>query len=522
MSRSDIEFFQASFVKIPALEKITSEPAVFIIGDKGSGKSAFATYFSNSLDSRASGLSIVFDKSDYDSFLAFQSEISNMLFMDYSNIWEVMFLLHLLSFKIQIDQQAKGELSEDLSVLANLLQRFGHDQPIERFSASFNLICWNRTDFFDALCSAYPPKTSRSVNLPLTMPADFRTYLTALKNFLSRLLRDSGVPTKTFLLFVDGLDVQAFHATGSDVATAHLQSVCIGGLVDAAWRVNKDLLLKHFDKFLRIVVLLRPDIFERVGLHNMGTKLADNAVYLDWFTRPKTYQASPLFSVANNLLRPLVSETEDPHSFSSPWFALFQDPVVTRSGKRRDSFVEVMYNSFYRPRDLVAFLEILRATTVELSGGNGKTFEVGLFRHSLLRDRYSQYLKLELKDAVSFYYRQEDFDLLEKLFEFLSGDLNSFEFKRSAFEKAYRRLSEYIAESGIEASDIYKNPDTLLQFLYEQNVVGAITTGGSGVPIAMFCVNVRNQSSLRPRVPSVDLYRLHGGVSRALYPSRIS
>lgn len=549
MSEADLAFFREHFVRVDSIEDLLNKPIAFIIGEKGSGKSAFATYFSNSMDPSVTGTSLLFEKTDYDSFLSFGENLGVLRLSDYSNIWECMFLIHAISFTSH-SQDAELRKDSNLRLFRELLNSFGYDQPITKFDASFGLVCWDRQAFYSELKKIFPFSPDRSVNLPDTMPSDFRTYLSALRGFLTRIVKETPNPERKHLIFIDGLDVQSFDFSASGTGDSKLQTICISGLVDASWKLNRDTLLKRFGSFLRIVVLLRPDIFERVGLHNMGTKLADNSIFLNWNTKPRDFKSSDFFKIANNLLKPLVvsldhsrssdvNSSDDSESASyvkqsgvdsnddvfirladSPWDAVFDRMYVTPSKKTRHSFVEFLYNSFNRPRDLVAFLDIVRITMNQESRGDEIHVDPRIFNNPILRQKYAEYLKTELKDAISFYYSVNDFDIMEKFFEFLSEEIDRFEFSHGSYEKAFFRLKKYISDSQIKASSIYDTPDGFLQFLYEQNIVGAITQGAKTI-ITQFAMSVRNSSTLRPRVPSAEKYRLHGGVARALYPTRI-
>ncbi|WP_152982026.1 P-loop ATPase, Sll1717 family [Prosthecomicrobium hirschii] len=537
MSQSDLQFFKENFVRLNSIEELLNKPSVFIIGDKGSGKSAFATYFSNSMDLSVNGTSLLFEKTDYDSFSNFAKGSGDLRMADYSGIWTSLLLVHLLSFLAHSSSELYRK-DDKLQRFKEILNSFGHDQPLARFGASFDLVCWNRESFYSALKERFPPSADRPVGLPQQMPTDFRTYLSSLNGFLARLVKDCPDPDKKYFAFIDGLDVQSFEFSLNSSGNEKLQTICISGLVDAAWKLNRDVLFKKFNHDVRVVVLIRPDIFERVGFHNTGTKLADNAIFLNWNTKARGFEHSEFFKIANRLLEPLVTTTlsddspdvgsssapnDEEHAVISdcPWNAVFNTMFVTNSKKYRHTFVEFLYNSFSRPRDLVVFLDTVKTTMSDRNIGDQLTVNAKIFRDPILRQKYSEYLKSEVKDAISFYYSNADFDIMEKFFEFLSEELTYFEFSHSDYEKAFARLNQYISDSKAKAAPIYDTPDGFLQFLYEQNIIGAITKGAKST-ITLFAMSVRNSSTLRPRVPSADRYRLHGGVARALYPSRIS
>src|SRR5262249_18339447 len=100
------------------------------------------------------------------------------------------------------------------------------------------------------------------------------------------------------LIFIDGIDVRPPDIAYSDYFD------CVRGLTEAVWAVNNDFLanIKDSRGRIRIVLLVRPDIFLRTELHNANTKLRDNSVFLNWSTTYKDYRGSLLFRVADHLL----------------------------------------------------------------------------------------------------------------------------------------------------------------------------------------------------------------------------
>lgn len=49
------------------------------------------------------------------------------------------------------------------------------------------------------------------------------------------------------------------------------------------------------------MLLIRPDIFDQMGLHNMNNKLNENCVLLEWRTTYRHYRTSGLFEVVDKL-----------------------------------------------------------------------------------------------------------------------------------------------------------------------------------------------------------------------------
>ena len=97
------------------------------------------------------------------------------------------------------------------------------------------------------------------------------------------------------LIFIDGIDVRPLDITYSDYFG------CVRGLNEAVWEMNNDYFanIKDSKGRLRVILPVRPNIFLRIGLHNVNTKIRDNTVFLDWGTSYKYYRESSLFKVAD-------------------------------------------------------------------------------------------------------------------------------------------------------------------------------------------------------------------------------
>ena len=78
------------------------------------------------------------------------------------------------------------------------------------------------------------------------------------------------------ILFIDGIDIRP-----PQILFDEYQE-CVKGLANAVWSLNNDIFpsIKGSKGRIRIVLLIRPDIFESLGLQNQNTKIQDNSVFL--------------------------------------------------------------------------------------------------------------------------------------------------------------------------------------------------------------------------------------------------
>ena len=105
----------------------------------------------------------------------------------------------------------------------------------------------------------------------------FQVNLLYIQNQFQKALSDLKLKNNQ-IIFIDGIDIRP----GLIPYDEYLD--CIKGLADAVWSLNNDFFpsIKDSKGRFRCVLLLRPDIFNSIGLQNMTNKIRDNSVYLDW------------------------------------------------------------------------------------------------------------------------------------------------------------------------------------------------------------------------------------------------
>ncbi len=93
------EMFNHVFLRNEHLEKLCEHTISFLIGEKGTGKTAYAVYLSNNEYKRTRGLTRFIRETDYQKFLSLKNE-KHLNLSDYTSIWKV--IIYLL-----ISQQVK-------------------------------------------------------------------------------------------------------------------------------------------------------------------------------------------------------------------------------------------------------------------------------------------------------------------------------------------------------------------------------------------------------------------------------
>src|SRR5690606_12076156 len=104
--------------------------------------------------------------------------------------------------------------------------------------------------------------------------------------------------TKNHVLFLDGIDVRP-----SDLAFNDYMAI-VRGLANAVWDLNQDYFsrIKDSPGRIKVVMLVRPDIFDSVEFQNANAKIRDNAVVLNWQTTYDNYRSSRIFALIDGIL----------------------------------------------------------------------------------------------------------------------------------------------------------------------------------------------------------------------------
>lgn len=307
-------------------------------------------------------------------------------------------------------------------------------------------------------------------------------------------------------MFIDGIDTRP-----SDIdQTDYLQ--CIKGLNEAMWELNNDFFpnIKGSKGHFKIVLLIRPDIINSLGVHNLNSKLRDNAVILQWTTVNNEYKESGIYELANHIF--MINQiTKLDLDYFSLYFP-FEINLNEFTNNKISPFIQFLRLSYHRPRDFIQFLKLLK-DNFKPSGNTFSFSERDLKYNKFLRD-YSEYLLSEIKDQMGFYFTPEDFEKFRRFFHFLNG---AHEFKYSEYLHIFDIYVRNFEDSNEEKPDFCKTADDFLQLLYDLNVIGYIETDNRSDSYIRWCFRERSQSDLHPKIRKNAKYVIHYGLRKSLH-----
>jgi hypothetical protein len=503
--RENKDLFNRIFVRDFSLDKLLYPSTYFLIGEKGTGKTAYSVFLANNEFKDTKSQIKYIRETDYQKFVSMKRD-KHLQLSDYSSIWKVIIFL-IMSQNID-----KAEIDE------NPFSRGGCLKSIMKavdkyYMKAFSPEIVNALSFVEnseitvELVAKYiklggGESTSVTVN-----ESKFQVQLMYIQKQFELALSTIKLKTNR-ILFIDGIDIRP----GDIPYQEYLE--CVKGLADAIWSLNNDFFagIRDSKGRMRAVLLLRPDIFNSLGLQNSINKLKDNSVLLDWRTTYPDYRSSKIFQMSDRILkRQQDEEIEDGKSWDHyfPWVMNSTSP----SRESDDSFLLFLKLSYSRPRDIISAMKILQEISLRQYTTAPDHFSKKIALGSEFTNDFSEYLMAGVKDQLSFYYNEKDYEAFYTFFSFLKGEA---EFSYETYSKAYDAYTDYLINNFEEIPEFVEKNEKFLQFLYDTNIISYIETDSYGDTYFHWCYRERTLSNICPKVRIGVKYRIHYGLFKAL------
>lgn len=497
-------FFNKIFVRNHYLEKLLNPCTYFLIGEKGTGKTAYSVFLSNNEYKNTISQIRYLRETDYQKFIVLKKQ-KHLQLSDYSSIWIV--IIYLL-----IAANLKSEEIDSMPFNRGAKMRKVLDAIHNYYEHAFSPEIITALDFIEndkiaaeivggggRISAESSQKTAHTENR-------FQINLLYIRNKFEEAFRSLKLKQNR-LLFIDGIDIRP----GSIPYNDYLE--CVKGLANAIWSINSDFFsnIKDSPGHMRAICLLRPDIYNSINLQNATNKVRDNAVFLDWKTTYADYRDSGLFVMIDRLLS---YNQDEKLELGKTWdyYLPFQFESKSSIRESDDSFIECLRLTYSRPRDFVAMLQILQSLAMN-KNMQKKSFTKEDFLSSEFQNMYSEYLIGTIKDQLSFYYSDRDFELFIHFFSYLNGRID---FEYHEYERYYKEYENYIYDNlPSDIPEFIENKNKFLQFLYDTNIICYIEDTYSE-PLFRWCYRERSISNISPKVKIGVRYRIHYGLAKAL------
>ncbi len=496
--------FNTVFIRNEYLDKLCDPAISFLIGEKGTGKTAYSVFLANN-EYKNTRASIRFIReTEYQKFISLKRD-KQLSLSDYTGIWKTIIYL-LLSQQIQTTEGGPEFLRRftKMAAVQNAIDEYYNRAFAPEIVQALQFV--QESKLTAELIAKYAKLGGEEKETVSFSESRFQSNLFYIQQSFESALKQLRVKSN-HILFIDGIDIRPASIPYNEY------SECIRGLANAIWEVNNDVFpsIKGSKARMRVVLLLRPDIFASLGLQNLNTKSRDNSVFLDWRTDYSSSRTSDLFRVIDHLIASQQKETLDEgkawdHYF--PWHA----PASIEKFQTQSSFISFLRFSYYRPRDILTMVVILQDIARE-TGRGAKNFTFDDFENSVFRRRYSDYLLGEIKDHLMFYYSSEEYELILKFFELLDG---AGKFTYQEYINVFNKFEEMVAPSEGAKPKFMVNAKTFLQFLFDLNIISYLEYPENDKPYIRWCFRERSYANISPKVKEDLTYEVFYGLHKAL------
>jgi len=507
--RENKELLNKLFIRNEYLDKLCDHAVSFLVGEKGTGKTAYSVYLSNNNYKDNLARVRYIRETEYQKFVTLKAE-KHLTLSDYTSIWKVIVCL-LLSQQIK-ERESEGALFpmfKRFTALQSAIDEYYMNAFSPEIAQAMQLV--QESKLAAELISKYAKASGEEKEVFTFTESRFQNNLFYILRKFQEALGQVKIENN-HILFIDGIDIRPSSIPFADYTD------CIKGLANAIWELNNDFFpsIKGSKGRLRVVLLIRPDIFESLGLQNQNTKIRDNSVFLDWRTEYKAHRSSHLFRVIDHILE---YQQHDRFALGKTWDNYFpwNSQNLRESYDYPTSFINFIRWSYYRPRDIITMLDLLQEE-VNLLDKDRTAFRQEDFDNPSFARKYSNYLLGEVKDHLLFYYTQEEYGLFLKFFQFLDGHDN---FSYERYLAAFADLTDYIASTSKPAPQFMATANDFLQFLYDLNVLCYIERTSDSGNFIHWCFRDRNYSNISPKVKTECTYEVFYGLAKALNVGKV-
>lgn len=499
-TRQQKEFFNRLFLRTDELDKCLASAVYFVIGEKGAGKTAYAVYLeNNSLENNRCQVTSM-TETQYKRFIELKRQ-GKLAYSDYANIWRSMLLFIVGRMIVQKSKGFFEAVTRKFVDVEKLIAKWDENALNPEVESAFEAVSQQ------AITAAIEAQgvgraEAKSATQSTESTPRIRHHLLETENKLRAAISALSL-SRNHILFIDGIDFRPESVSYQDYTE------CVKGLGEAVWQLNTEFFgsIRDSKGRIKIVLLVRPDVFHALNLYNSNSRIQDNSVYLGWSTTEREYRASKLFEVSGKYFSTQQAFTVTPHN---AW-----DHYCETAGADGSVFRGLLKTTFQRPRDILTVVRITRDIAIR----HRAVAEQSNFPHDILQSPpftrdFADYLFGEIRNHAAFYMTQTDFANYMKFFQYLDGRSR---FTMAEFVAAHERFKNWAAGEEIRARSYLRDAEAWLQFLYDLDVIGYSEQAASGGE-TFFHWSSREKSlnNLAPKIKSTGTFLLNPGIAKSL------
>ena len=354
--RGNKQMLSEVFVKNAYLTKLLRPNVYYLIGEKGTGKTAYAAFLSNNEYENNKSVLKYISGTDYEKFYELKKR-NQIDVSGYVDIWKTILLLLLAKSVTDNDKVGSIFNKNNLPELMQAIDEYYNRAFVPEIVSALKIV--DKSEIAAKLVCKYAEVGGNAGSTLEFSEQRLQMNLFYICKKFSECLGNLKL-TKNLTLYIDGIDVRPNQIPYDE----YLE--CIKGLATACWTLNTELFanVKDSKGQFKVVLLLRPDIFNSLNLQNATNKLADNAVYLEWRTTYTDYPTSTLYKMANKLL----AYSQEKKDADRIWEQYFDWKLPSSNSDKREhdtSFMEFLKISLIRPRDIQRILSLVQEIMLE-------------------------------------------------------------------------------------------------------------------------------------------------------------
>lgn len=449
------EHFNKMFYKDNNYDKLLQPTTYYLIGAKGSGKTAYSAYFCNNNFHNIKSKRFEISVDDYCKIIQMKNE-GKLNYTHYVTLWKAILLIKLFSTISENEVSLWG--SRAFQKIKKLLDYY---KFTEISADSFSPVSFIDNETFVASVDSEVNGSLSSIKGSVKTTSEAKrsiekqVYIDSWVKFINEMESEiSSLKLKNHhYLFVDGIDTRPEDITYDEYKE------CVYPLVRAVYDLNNSLFGRIKDRKkgrLQIILLTRLDIFIKSGLSNPGSKISDNAAFLNWCNENENeYKSSELYNLVNNIIKASTDSAE------VNWETYFNFKI-----QGYDSFVHLLRQTTCRPRDYVKILKTVKelCKKEKLDNPSSQILHSDAFKRA-----YSTYYVDSLKTGLHFFYSEDE---VNAIFSFLKT-LRKIKFTYSDFKTAFDSVNE---------KDIlrktFAKAEELLSLMFDNNLICYIESEG--------------------------------------------
>ena len=497
--RASKEFFRSLFLKTDELERCLSPNVYFLMGEKGAGKTAYAVYLENNETNNHRCKLTTMTETQYKRFIELKKQ-KKLTYSDYANIWRSMLLFLCGRMVVEKSKNILHSLTGKFSKVESEIAKWSKNAMNPEVESAFEAI-----NSYSAQAKVSAGEFGEFSGEKQLRNAEQRSvlkhHLLETENSLKEAISSLSLST-SHVLFIDGVDYRPESVGYNEYIE------CIKGLGEAVWQLNTEFFNTIRDSAgrIKIVLLVRPDVFHSLNLYNSNSRLQDNCVFLNWTTTDREHKSSMLYEVSGKYFSSQQKFSVSPQEAWEHYYPVPNDP----SGV----FRRLLKQSFQKPRDILTFIKITQKKLQRDNDGTKHQYPSNISTDPSVSREYSDYLLGEVRNYAAFYMTQEDFTKYLKLFQYLHGRSK---FSMSEFSKAFASFRAWADGERFQSTSYLRDPDSLLQLFYDVNVIGySETIADNQEQFYHWSYRERSVNNIAPQVKTSGSLMLNPGIAKAL------